>query len=56
MTRAELQAVVEVVLGIHATPDKTDTIMRTADAYAETQCAKAIAGPFPATGNPGDNE
>lgn len=34
MTREELQALVEVVLGMHTTPDKIDTIMRGADAYA----------------------
>jgi hypothetical protein len=34
VTREELQAIVEVVLGIHAQPDRVDTIMRAADAYA----------------------
>ena len=34
MTREELRALVEVVLGIHATPDKVDTVLRAADAYA----------------------
>jgi hypothetical protein len=33
MTREELQAVVEAVLGMHTTPDRIDTIMRAADAY-----------------------
>ncbi len=42
MTRAELQAAVEVILGIHCTPDKADTILRCADAYAQSQCAIAL--------------
>ena len=36
VTWEELRAVVEVVLGIHATPDKVDTVMRAAEAYAAT--------------------
>jgi hypothetical protein len=52
MTRAELQAVVEVVLGIHATPDKVDTILRTADAYARAQCAAAPGADTAAKGTP----
>lgn len=36
MTEEELRAVVEVVLGMHATPDKVDTVMRAAGAYAAT--------------------
>ena len=34
MTRAEMQDAVAVVLGIHATPERIDTIMHLADAYA----------------------
>jgi hypothetical protein len=34
MTREELRAIVEIVLGIHANADRIDTIMRAADAYA----------------------
>jgi hypothetical protein len=36
MTREELRAVIEVVLGIHSSPDKVDTVLRAADAYAAT--------------------
>jgi hypothetical protein len=35
MTREELQAVVEVVLGLHNTPGRVSTIMAACDAYAE---------------------
>ena len=34
VTREELQAVVEEVLGLRGTHDKVDTVMRAADAYA----------------------
>ena len=35
MTREELQAVIEVVLGLHNTPGRVTTILAAADAYAE---------------------
>jgi hypothetical protein len=34
MTREELQAVIEVVLGLHNTPGRVSTILAAADAYA----------------------
>ena len=36
MTREELQAVVEVCLGLRSSHVKVDTVMRAADAYAAT--------------------
>ena len=47
MTREELQAVIEVVLGLHNTPGRVTTILAAADAYATDQIAHAVAGPFP---------
>jgi hypothetical protein len=35
VTREELQAVIEVVLGLHNTPGRVSTILAAADAYAE---------------------
>jgi hypothetical protein len=35
VNRAELQAVIEVVLGLHNTPGRVSTILAAADAYAE---------------------
>ena len=46
MTREELQAVIEVVLGLHNTPGRVSTILAAADAYATDQIAMAVAGPF----------
>lgn len=53
MTREELTAVIEVVLGIHSTPGRVGTILAAADAYATEQAARAVAGP-PAKPPPGE--
>ena len=44
MTREELQAVIEVVLGLHNTPGRVTTILAAADAYAAYQAAHAEHG------------
>ena len=42
MTREELQAVIEVVLGLHNTPGRVSTILAAADAYAAGQAAPPV--------------
>jgi hypothetical protein len=44
MTREELQAVIEVVLGLHSTPGRVGTILAAADAYAADAVARADPG------------
>jgi hypothetical protein len=44
VTREELQAVIEVVLGLHNTPGRVTTILAAADAYAAEVAARAEHG------------